>query len=724
MVPILPLIVTRSLFFPFITGRNFIFRIIIEVLLILWLWLIMTEPEKYRPRSSAIVYSFVVLIGILFLATIFGISPYKSFWSSFERMEGFWGMWHYLIYFLILISVFKKESDWFKFFFVSLGASVVMSFYALLQFLGKLGIHQGDVRLDATLGNATYLAIYLVFHVFLSGYFFFKTRNIWLRIILSLVAVFELIMAYHTATRGATIGFIAGLILFALINSIWSSGRTRKIALAILIAAVLIPPAFIIVKNTSFVQNSEVLNRFANISFNETTTQSRFIIWNMAYQAWKERPVLGWGPESFVYIFSKYYDARMWRQEPWFDRAHNVFFDWLTSAGLVGLLAYLSLFGSGVWTLFKLFKSKVLKIELAGVIAGLLLAYFIHNIFVFDNFASYFIFFAVLAYIHWLYKNQSGANENSANNSLVSDLNSTVKMVVMGVTSVAVIFSLYFFNVKPIMASKSIIDSLSLLTYSRDGSRVRDLGEGIKALKRGIDYNTFGTTEIREQLSQYAERIDRDPATSSEDKKIFLKFALDEAKKQEERFPYDVRAKAFLSTVYGLVGDNVDSILIAQKGLAVSSQRQQFYFLLGEAYFRAGQEDLAMETLKQAYELAPDYPDAISNYAMILIFSGYPKEAEALVKKHFGTEIIADAKYINAYVAIGQFDKVVLIWEKLAAQEPNNANYRLSLASAYVKTWQDKKAIEQLEKAIELAPDFKIQGEIFIKQIKEGKLKR
>src|SRR3989344_2013985 len=115
IVPVLPLVVTKSLFFPFITGRNFIFRILIEILFVLWLWLMMTD-SKYQPRMSGIIYAFTAFIVILFLATIFSISPSKSFWSSFERMEGFFGMWHYFLYFLILISVFKNNVDWRNFF--------------------------------------------------------------------------------------------------------------------------------------------------------------------------------------------------------------------------------------------------------------------------------------------------------------------------------------------------------------------------------------------------------------------------------------------------------------------------------------------------------------------------------------------------------------------------------------------------------------------------------
>ena len=128
--------------------------------------------------------------------------------------------------------------------------------------------------------------------------------------------------------------------------------------------------------------------------------------------------------------------------------------------------------------------------------------------------------------------------------------------------------------------------------------------------------------------------------------------------------------------------------------------------------------------MKYAYDLAPEFDDAIHNYATVLIFAGQPEEAESLLKKHFGSETYPDTKYVNAYAALGDYKKLTVVWEKLVERDPANAQYRLSLASAYVKTFRDAEAIKQLEKAIELSPGFKTQGEIFIKQIKEGKLQR
>jgi O-antigen ligase len=73
----------------------------------------------------------------------------------------------------------------------------------------------------------------------------------------------------------------------------------------------------------------------------------------MAIKGIAEKPFIGWGQESFNYVFNKYYDPRMYNQEQWFDRAHNVFFDWLTAGGILGLGTYLFFFGTLLWYLWR-----------------------------------------------------------------------------------------------------------------------------------------------------------------------------------------------------------------------------------------------------------------------------------------------------------------------------------------------------------------------------------
>lgn len=56
-VPCLTLYVANSFFFPYITGKNFAFRIIVEAVLGLWLILCLYDTT-YRPRFSWLLVSF------------------------------------------------------------------------------------------------------------------------------------------------------------------------------------------------------------------------------------------------------------------------------------------------------------------------------------------------------------------------------------------------------------------------------------------------------------------------------------------------------------------------------------------------------------------------------------------------------------------------------------------------------------------------------------------
>src|SRR3989344_2771691 len=168
ILPFLPFVVTDSLFFPFITGKNFAFRIIVEILLVLWVMLVL-KNRTYLPRRSLLLWSVAILFAVLVLATVFSINPYKSFWSNAERMEGLFGLLHVFMFFVITASVFKVR-DWIQFLFTVLVASVGVALHGLGQLFGWYDIHQGGVRVDANFGNAAYFAGYSLFIVFFSLY--------------------------------------------------------------------------------------------------------------------------------------------------------------------------------------------------------------------------------------------------------------------------------------------------------------------------------------------------------------------------------------------------------------------------------------------------------------------------------------------------------------------------------------------------------------------------
>jgi len=344
-IPFVPLIVSASLFFPFVTGKAFVFRLIVEIIFACYLILAIRD-KSYRPKFSWIFGALISFLIVMAAATIFAVNPFKAFWSNFERMEGYITLLHLGAYFIVLGSVLKTKELWNRLIATSLAGSVIMSGYCILQIFGKIAINQVGVRVDGPLGNAAYLGIYMVFHIFLAWILFIGTKSKWQRILLGAVALLDAVILYFTATRGAILGLLGGVVV-ALIYMVIKSEKgdnIRKVAAAGLLSLIVIVGLFFALKNVSFVQNSPVLSRFSSLSVSEIETQGRYYVWPMALKGFLDKPILGWGQEGFNFVFNKYYDPHMYNQEAWFDRAHSTPLDWLVAGGALGLLSYLSIF--------------------------------------------------------------------------------------------------------------------------------------------------------------------------------------------------------------------------------------------------------------------------------------------------------------------------------------------------------------------------------------------
>ncbi|RJQ36764.1 tetratricopeptide repeat protein [Candidatus Parcubacteria bacterium] len=711
VTPFLVFVVTRSLYFPFITGKNFLFRVLIELLAVVWVYAAFRFP-RFRPRSSTIAWAVLAFLIVMGAATAFGISPYHSFWSNFERMEGYLGILHLGLFFFLLAAAFRTEWDWRLFFGTSVVVSIATAIYGLLQLAGVFEIHQGGTRVDATFGNATYYAAYLVFNLFFILWFVLDTKNWYLRAALTAAFALELVMLYFTATRGAMLGFLGGLFVFGLLFAWSARGAARRLAFGAIGAAIALPVLFFLVRDTAFVRQSDVLSRFAAISLSETTTQSRFIIWRMAFEGWQERPIIGWGQDSFVYVFSKYYDPALWRQEPWFDRAHNVFLDWLIAGGIFGLVAYLSMYAAAAWLLWTLHRGGSMNAATFAVFGALIAAHMFQNVFVFDNLTSYLLFFAVLAYIHSFATAARGEARSS-----VRAFGLIPAAGAAGAAAIVVVAALWFANIQPMLAAKSILDGLRINGIAPAAGKVDSL---IATFQGGLDRNTFGATEIREQAAQIATALAADQSLAEQDRLKFLQFAIAEHEAQREEFPTDVRSKVFSASLYLAVGQTAQALAVLDELFQLSDQRPQFYFIAAEAYLNANDAEGAVRSLQRAYELAPDYPEAARNYAMILILAGRAADAEQIMEDFYGTRTPAEPRLAEAYARAGDFAKAVALSEAAVAASPQSAEAHANLGAMYYRAGRNQEAIAALEEAIRLEPLFKERGEQLIDQIRQG----
>jgi O-antigen ligase len=469
LAPLAVVAVTPSTLFPFIVGKYAFFRTAVGLSLVFFLLGVLFN-NKYQPISininqylkqrfrNPLVIAVSIFVLIFVLAGFFGVNPAFSFWSNFERGEGGLQMLYLGVFFLLLILLFKEKSDWQKLFLISIIAGVLMIFYGVfagLKYIDaettiqiidgvpqKILTGQGGplyqtfksfigpdfrdegYRFAGSIGNPAYVAVYLVFIIFYALYLLIEKYRYRLKsagaIGLMAVIIFFSIFFFLAATRGAFIGVVvaglSGLIYLGFSIKSW-----RKWFLLAGIIALLAVGSLVYFRNTDFVKSLPG-GRIFDISFQAENFQNRMVIWKIALDGFKERPLLGWGPENFPVVFDKYYNPKHYSLAAgfgaWYDRAHNIFLDYLTQAGILGLLSFLAIFKVFYWQLFATnSKSKILnhkqtqnsKFRIQNNIVDALLfalpiAYLVQGLALFDILPTYINLFLFLAFATYKFK--------------------------------------------------------------------------------------------------------------------------------------------------------------------------------------------------------------------------------------------------------------------------------------------------------------------------------
>lgn len=373
------LIVMPSTFFPFIGGKDYLFRFSVELALasLLLFWGFEAEAGELRRRIREVfrkpLFVAVSLFALMFLlAVAFAYDRHAAFWSNYERGEGGFQMIHYYLFFLLLTLLFREERDWRAFFRAILVVAVLMVGYGLASaallpgfvgsyaqataptFFGRL--FSSAARFQGSLGNPSYVAPYLIFSLFYGLYLWASSRSGRGRTILyALLTVLFAAFIILTGTRGSFLGLGAAIFVF-LSYLVFLRPTWRKRLVAFLVLFVVGMGTMVYFRHTNFVRGLPG-GRVFEIGLGERTVQTRLWTWGSAWKGFLERPLVGWGPENFSTVFDKYFDPRHYvpnmGTETWFDRAHSVFFDYLAETGVVGLASYLGIFAVFYYELFR-----------------------------------------------------------------------------------------------------------------------------------------------------------------------------------------------------------------------------------------------------------------------------------------------------------------------------------------------------------------------------------
>jgi hypothetical protein len=645
-----PFVVSARFFFPFVGPKSLYFMGLAEIIFFCWLILVFID-RNYRPKFNFLLFALIFYLLVFILSSIFGVDFSYSFWSKHERMTGILMHLHLFLFFLVLGSVFKKE-DFKRIFVVSILVAIFLGAFAVFN------VKDIKMRGGGTIGNESFLGTYLLFDIFFALYLFFDSLD-WKKKfgIFSFVLLFFFLLAigvnfeglnfkdkilaliFKAGARAAKISFYGAIFLLFLL---WLISQKRKF-FKILGFFILIP-SFILISFALYsimFQSSSFFRRLAEKEVG--SFGGRFYVWEIAKKAFFERPLLGFGPENFEFAFSKYYNPCFGTPECggdfWYDRAHNVIFDTLSTTGILGLISYFLLFLSFFFVLWKSYWNKKINFWTAGVFTALFLAYFVQNLTVFDMVSSYLMLFLSLAFVSSFEKREKEKRE----------LKSPPKILVV---LFFILFSLsfFYFIFRPLKSSWLVIktqpreelvshlekdverkDDVILVKVAsfKDQTIVRKYlipQSRIELYEKSLRASPLGKYQIRDFFAKTTLEFLFSPAVSVvslEEIKKELDFVIGELEKTTKENPLDLRSYLKLGELYNFYSQ-IDPEKIKKgeevlnKALSLSPKNQQVFWHLAQNMIFQNKIDIAIDLAKKAIDLEPNLKESHLIFIRIL----------------------------------------------------------------------------------------------------------
>ncbi len=651
---------TFNLFFPYITGKGIFFRILVEIAFALTLILLLRNLQFLPKNNDYVFWSSVLLaIGLLFLIP-FSIRPYLSFWGNAERMEGYWGLIHFLMWFWILYILFKIEPNYKKTVFYSF--LIVLYIVSLIEISQSL---QGIIRPDSTFGNPTYVGFFSVLMFFICLYFL-KNSSIFEKIFIFLGIFFSLLNIIISQTRGSVLALLIA-IPAALLYYFLSSKTKIWIKISVILFILSFLALFYLLINSPYAEYLGILKRLYDTLKDPRAYMSRWLAWGIFLNAWKEKPLLGYGLENSPIAYFKAFNPEIFNyEEVIFDRPHNKYIEILVTTGILGGIFWLIFFISIFYAIFKNLNNNYEK----AILFGFFLGYLGQNLTLFDIQASYLPFFFGLSLL----------SQSSLFQGKKAIRNISLRILIFGLLFLGLFINLFHFYIV-----REIINAIT-----------SPYPLGIAKFQHLISFNTNFIPEIATMAHRYLEgNISK--VETLEEVNDFTKIYVRAFKKD----PYDPR---------------IHNILILHLSRLLNAKQK-----IGLDY--TPEYNLILKVYESYLKIYPNYPDLQLDYAKFLQSMGKYEEALKIlenVKVKYRESPRVVFMLANLYHLLGKKDIAFeLIKETIARglRPQNQIQYLIVLRilkdtapdwfeeilNEYKQNFNDTSSIEILKKALELS---------------------
>lgn len=606
-----PLVLVSSRFiFPFVVPKILLFRSLVLLMFAGYILLLAVDWQKYRPSWTPINIAVACFFVSFAVSTFVGVDWYKSLWDNHERMLGLFTILHFVIFYFVITSTFKEWRDWRLLLRMFLFAGLIVMFIGLLQkFNPELLLNRGSGRVSATLGNAIYFSGYGLF-LFFIGFLLaakepIRLRSLWFWY--SIVGgIFGLLGIFFGQTRGTLLGLIVS-VLVLLVGYLLTVRMAKKISLiltVLLLLSLTILGLLFVFRKSETVSQIPVLGSLLNSSFASATGQTRVMAWQIAVEAAKVKPIFGWGPNNYYYVFNKYYDPKFLEHgwgETWFDNAHSAIFNTLAVQGAIGLLAYVGLFLIPIIALWRGCRRGLVDKHLAVVGCAFLVAHFVHNAFVFENPTSYLYFFFFLAFVN----SQTGDYKSRD----VVQSKKGLPLVFVGIIIIVAFFLIYLTNINPARANMRALRGIQAAYLNPVG--------GLESYKKTISIQSPHIDDIRSDFARTISQIANQLLQTNQPQKIaelnnVIEFSYQELQKNFILHPLDIRLHLEMSQLGAMMFQltrNSAYLFRSEKdlmeALRISPKRQQIQYVLSMVKLQLGKNDEAVSLLQDSIDNDP-----------------------------------------------------------------------------------------------------------------------
>lgn len=376
LVGLVPLAWVPSALFPSVVPKGALIRMagLLAAAAVLLLWI----RNRIRVSLDPTAFFLAALTAVWLISALTGVSPSHSMAGDLERMFGL-ATWAALLALYVALRTLLQGAARARWLERSAAAVGLLSILVGAAIFGTTGSRTG------TFGNPSFFAIY---SAVVGGFAMLlavdRAQGPW-RWLGWATAAPGLLAALLIGERAAAVSVVGGALVAALAALLlpgigrWThGGRGRDWILA---AGLLL-----VLSIAAILSWSALTSALAD----DLAIQFRRTLWGSALEAFRARPLLGFGPENFAVASTRHIDPSIYLfgENPYVDRAHNVYLDRLVDGGPLSLIAYLCLWASVIVAALRGWSAGRLNRGQASITIGVVIAYMAYLFLWFEDLAS------------------------------------------------------------------------------------------------------------------------------------------------------------------------------------------------------------------------------------------------------------------------------------------------------------------------------------------------